>query len=171
MRAYGAPQRERRSMTEKGSAMKPFAKASRGEVHGAPEDLAAINAFLDENVVALNNNDTVGASRQYTADAEFTNVAGIHVKGAAEIEKFLAAGFATRLKAATWRPVNTTIRFIRPDVAIVHVTSEISGFLNPDGSTAPPHNELSIRVFQKDNGMWHVAVFHNTTVATIPRRD
>jgi uncharacterized protein (TIGR02246 family) len=67
--------------------------------------------------------------------------------------------------------VNTTIRFVKPDVAIVHVTSEISGFLNPDGSTAPPHNELSIRVFQKDGGIWRVAAFHNTTVAAIPRRD
>jgi hypothetical protein len=41
------------------------------------------------------------AADAFTADAEFTNVAGIHVKGAAEIEKFMAAGFATRLKAAT----------------------------------------------------------------------
>jgi hypothetical protein len=49
--------------------------------------------------------------------------------------------------------VNTTMRFVRPDIAIVHATSEITGFLNPDGSTAPPHNELSIRVFQKDSGM------------------
>ena len=93
------------------------------------------------------------------------------MKGQAEIEKFLAAGFATRLKAATWKPVSTSIRFIRPDVAIVHVTSEISGFLNPDGSTAPPHNELSIRVFQKDSGFWRVAAFHNTAVVVTPRRD
>ena len=123
--------------------------ASRAEIQGAPEDVAAISAILAENVVALNKHDPVAASRQYMADAEFTNVAGIHVKGGAEIEKFLAAGFTTRLKAASWKPVNTTIRFIRPDVAIVHVTSEISGFLNPDGSTAPPHNEMSIRVFRR----------------------
>jgi uncharacterized protein (TIGR02246 family) len=149
-----------------------FAPMSRGEVEGAPDDMAAINAILADNVGALNKHDPMVASRQYMADAEFTNVAGIHVIGAAEIEKFLAAGFATRLKAATWRPVNTTVRFITPDVAIVHVTSEISGFLNPDGSTAPPHNELSIRVFQRDGEMWRVAAFHNTTVAAAPpRRD
>jgi uncharacterized protein (TIGR02246 family) len=148
-----------------------FATMSRADVQGAPEDVAAINAILAENVAALNKHDPVAASRQYMADAEFTNVAGIHVKSAAEIEKFLAAGFATRLKAATWKPVNTTVRFIRPDVAIVHVTSEISGFLNPDGSTAPPHNELSLRVFQKGSGTWSVAAFHNTTVAAGPRRD
>jgi uncharacterized protein (TIGR02246 family) len=141
------------------------------EVQGAPEDVAAINAILDENVVALNKHDPVGASRQYMPETEFTNVAGIHVRGAAEIEKFLAAGFATRLKTATWKTMNVAIRFIRPDVAIVHVTAEISGFLSPDGSTAPPHNELSIRVFQKDGGNWRVAAFHNTTVTATPQRN
>jgi uncharacterized protein (TIGR02246 family) len=93
------------------------------------------------------------------------------VVGAAEIEKFLAAGFTTRLRAAMWNPVNHTIRFIRPDVAIVHSTAEISGFLNPDGLTEPPHNELSIRVFQKDRGVWHVAAFHNTSVAPTLKRE
>ncbi len=152
-------------------ALLGLAAPSPAEVQGDPEDIAAINALLAENVVALNKHDSIGASKQYMADAEFTNVTGIQVKGAADIEKFLAAGFATRLKAATWRPLNITVRFIRPDVAIVHVTSEISGFLKPDDSTAPPHKELSIRVFQKDSGAWRVAAFHNTTVATTARRE
>jgi uncharacterized protein (TIGR02246 family) len=172
-----------RVLTE-GNAMKLFATAlvcvmawfgcattGRAEVQGTADDVAAINEILAENVVALNKHDPVGASKQYMADAEFTNVAGIQVKGAADIEKFLATGFATRLKAATWKPVSSTVRFIRPDVAIVHVTSEISGFLNPDGSTAPPHNELSIRVFEKDGEVWHVAAFHNTTIVGSPKRE
>jgi hypothetical protein len=36
---------------------------------------------------------------------------------------------------------------------------------------APPHNELSMCVFQKDSGFWRVAAFHNTTVVVTPRRD
>jgi uncharacterized protein (TIGR02246 family) len=148
-----------------------FAPETLAEIQGAPEDVAAINSILAENVIALNQHDPVGASRQYMPETEFTNVAGIHVRGAAEIEKFLAAGFATRLKTATWKTMNVAIRFIRPDVAIVHVTAEISGFLNPDGSTALPHNELSIRVFQKDGGNWRVAAFHNTTVTATPQRN
>lgn len=141
------------------------AGASPAQIQGTPEDKAAIEKILAENVEAINKHDPVAASRRFTPDAEFTNVAGTFVKGATEIEKFLGAGFATRLKAATWKPMTVTIRFIRPDVAIVHATSQISGFLNPDGSTEPPHNELSMRVFQKDNGVWRIAAFHNTRVA------
>jgi uncharacterized protein (TIGR02246 family) len=73
--------------------------------------MTAINAVIVEMTEEFNKHDAVAASRMYTSDAEFTNVA----KGAAEIEKFLAAGFRTRLKLATQKTMNVTIRFIRPE--------------------------------------------------------
>jgi uncharacterized protein (TIGR02246 family) len=137
----------------------------------APEDEAAIKAVIVEMTEAFNKHDAVASSRMYTADADFTNIAGMQAKGAVGIEKFLASGFQSRLKAATQKTMNVTIRFIRSDVAIVHVTNQISGFLNPDGSVEPTHNELSIRVFQKDDGIWRVSAFHNTTVAASLKRN
>jgi uncharacterized protein (TIGR02246 family) len=112
-----------------------FAKAA-----GTPEDLAAINAVVVEMTEGFNKHDAVAVSRVYTLDAEFTNVLGMTAKGAAEIEKFLAAGFRTRLREATLKTMDVTIRFIRSDVAVVHVTSQISGFLNP---TARPSRRIA----------------------------
>ena len=34
----------------------------------------------------------------------------------------------------------------------------------PDGQTLPSHQELSLRVFAKEAGVWSVAAFHNTMV-------
>jgi hypothetical protein len=34
----------------------------------------------------------------------------------------------------------------------------------PDGQTLPSHQELSLRVFAKESGVWSVAAFHNTMV-------
>jgi|ERR1700722_487752 len=130
------------------------------------EDETAIRSVIVDMTNGFNNHDSVAASRMYTEDADFTNVTGRQAKGAAEIEKFLASGFKTRLRAATQETKDVTVRFIRPDVAIVHVTNQISGFLAADGSTEASHNELSLRVFQKQNGMWRVVAFHNTAVAT-----
>ena len=70
---------------------------TRTQLQGTPEDMTAINAVIVEMTEGFNKHDAVAASRMYTSDAEFTNVAGM-TKGAAEIEKFLAAGFRTRLK-------------------------------------------------------------------------
>ena len=77
--------------------------------------MTAINAVIVEMTEGFNKHDAVAASRMYTSDAEFTNVAGMTAKGAAEIEKFLAAGFRTRLKLATQKTMNVTICFIRPE--------------------------------------------------------
>jgi hypothetical protein len=58
-----------------------------------------------------------------------------------------------------------TVRFIRPDVGVAHVTNELSGLVGPDGKGLPAHRELSIRVFAKDDRAWRVSAFHNTIVA------
>ena len=144
-----------------------LAAATQGfaQSNATSEDETAIRSVIVDMTNAFNNHDSLAASRMYSEDADFTNVAGRQAKGAAEIEKFLASGFKTRLKAATQETKDVAIRFIRPDVAIVHVTNQINGFLDADGSIEPPHNELSLRVFQKENGMWRVVAFHNTTVA------
>jgi uncharacterized protein (TIGR02246 family) len=56
------------------------------------------------------------------------------------------------------------VRFIRPDVALVHVTNRLSGLVGPDAQTLPAHQELSIRVLVKDRGTWRITAFHNTIV-------
>ena len=56
----------------------------------------------------------------------------------------------------------------RPDVAIVHVTNEMSGLVAPDGQKLPSHQEMSLRVFVKNNGQWQIAAFHNTLIQEPP---
>jgi uncharacterized protein (TIGR02246 family) len=82
--------------------------------------------------------------------------------GRAQIEKGLATIFQTRARDVTLKTLDVSLRFIRPDVALVHVTNELRGLLSPEGQTLPPHHELSIRVFVKDQGVWRITAFHNT---------
>jgi uncharacterized protein (TIGR02246 family) len=84
------------------------------------------------------------------------------MKGRAQIEKGLATIFQTRGRNVTLETLDVSLRFIRPDVALVHVTNQLSGLLSPEGQTLPPHQELSIRVFVKDQGIWRITAFHNT---------
>jgi hypothetical protein len=61
--------------------------------------------------------------------------------------------------------MDVKIRMVRPDVALAYVTNELSGLVVPDGRSLPAHQELSLRVFVKDGGLWQVAAFHNTMIA------
>ncbi len=62
------------------------------------------------------------------------------------------------------RQLDMRIRFVTPDVAIAHVTNEISGMTGSDGTQIPPQRELNLRVFKKTNGKWLVTAFHSAPI-------
>jgi uncharacterized protein (TIGR02246 family) len=97
-----------------------------------------------------------------TPDAQLVTVRGESMKGVAAIEKGLTTIFQTRGRNVTLKTLDVAVRFIRPDVALAHVTNQLSGLVSPEGQTLPPHQELSIRVLVKDQGVWRITAFHNT---------
>src|SRR5262244_1799778 len=129
---------------------------------GSSEDEQAIREVIAAMDDAFNAHKP-DVSR-FTRDADFVNVNGTWLKGASDIERGRRAAFETRLKHARTTSLDVRIRFIRPDVAIVHVTSETDGITTADGHELPPQRELNIRVFMKDNGRWLLTAFHNTPV-------
>ena len=139
---------------------------------GASADEQAIRLVIAEMTEGFNSHDGRAASRMYLPDARLVTVRGEVMEGQAAIEKGLTSIFETRAKNATHRTLNVTIRLLRPDIALVHVTNELSGLVAPDGTALPPHQELSLRVLAKHDERWQVAAFHNTMVrpfATSPR--
>ena len=86
------------------------------------------------------------------------------MNGVREIEKGLTTIFQTRGRNVTLNTLAVAVRFIRPDVALAHVTNQLSGLVNPEGQTLPSQQELSIRVLVKDQGAWRITAFHNTIV-------
>jgi len=105
----------------------------------------------------FNRHDAKAATQMYAPDARFVTVRGDLMEGQPAIEKGMASIFGTRAKNASLRTLNVAIKFIRPDIALVHVTNELSGLVAPDGQTLPSHQELSLRVFAKESGIWRVA--------------
>jgi uncharacterized protein (TIGR02246 family) len=87
------------------------------------EDEEAIRKVIAGTTEAFNQHDAKAFTRFYSPDAELVTVRGERMRGAAEIEKGLASIFATRAKAVTLRKLDVTVRFIRPDVAVAHVTN------------------------------------------------
>jgi len=139
---------------------------------GTRADEDAIRKVIVEMTDGFNSHDGAAASRMYLPSAPLVTVRGEVMLGQAEIAKGLSSIFATRAKAATHKTLNVSISFLRPDVALAHVTNELSGLVAPDGQALPSHQELSLRVFTKTDGGWKVAAFHNTMIrpfATQPR--
>jgi uncharacterized protein (TIGR02246 family) len=133
---------------------------------GAPEDEEAIKSLMVEMTNGFNNHDAKAATRMYAPDGDFVSVRGEAANGATDVEGKLAAILATRAKSASLRTLKMKIRFVRPDVALVHVTNELGGLVNANGQTLPAHQELSLRVLVKESdGAWRLTAFQNTLVA------
>jgi uncharacterized protein (TIGR02246 family) len=127
-----------------------------------PAEVAAIKALMVQTTETFNRHDAKAWARFCTPDTQLVTVRGESMRGISEIEKGLAAIFENRARRATLKTLDISVRFIRPDVALAHVTNEMSGLLSPEGEPLPSHRELSSRVLVKDQGVWRITAFHNT---------
>lgn len=155
-----------------GMAVMIYVAGAIAQPAGTAADEAAIRQVIAEMTEGFNRHDGEAASRMYQPNARLVTVRGEVMEGQAAIEQGLTSIFQTRARNATHRTVDLTIRFLRPDIALAHVTNELSGLVAPDGQSLPSHQELSLRVFIKEDGRWQVAAFHNTMIrpfATAPR--
>lgn len=136
-----------------------------GSLHAQnASDEQAIRALMAKTTEAFNAHDAKSWASVCTPDARLVTVRGESMTGAAAIEQGLASIFSTRGRNSKLRTLDVAVRFIRPDVAIAHLTNEMSGVVSPSGDVQPPHTELSIRVVVKDAGAWRVTAFHNVIV-------
>ena len=140
------------------------APGSAGQVgpSAARNDEDAIKQVIAATTDAFSRHDAEAWVRFCTPDAQLVTVRGESMNGVDEIRNGLATIFQSRGRYVTLKTLSGTVRFIRPDVALAHVSNELSGLVSPEGQTLPSHQELSIRVLVKDQGAWRITAFHNT---------
>src|SRR5215467_8971907 len=85
------------------------------------EDQAAIRNAVTTMTTAFNTRDDPATASIATADADFVAVTGRWSKGIDAYLKARRERFTAALKDASLRTIDVTIRFVRPDVALVHV--------------------------------------------------
>ena len=129
-------------------------------------EATAILQVIQKTTEAFNAHDAVLFASFYTPTATLVTVRGERMSGTAEIVKGLSSIFATRAKNARLQQLDTSVTFLTSDVAVAHVLNELSDVKSSAGELLPPHQELSIRVFLKTDGVWRVAAFHNTIVGS-----
>jgi uncharacterized protein (TIGR02246 family) len=130
------------------------APAQTSAVAGSPEDIKAIEALVHAN-----------PSDHVTEDVSFTNIFGTVRFGREEFIERHKEIAQTFFKGTTGKSSITKLRFVRPDVAVVDVAGELSGFQKvypglPVGKDGILRNKLLL-VLVKENGAWWITEFHN----------
>jgi|SRR5208283_5174947 len=95
-------------------------------------------------------------------DVDFVTVATTNLNGRANFETFHVRLLSGRFKDSTLTALESTTRFLRPDMAVVHWSWKMVGDKNPDGTPRQPRYGMMTLVAEKKNGNWLVVVGQNT---------
>lgn len=127
---------------------------------------AADEAAMRENVKQMETgwNTKSGAvfAKSFAEDADYVVVNGMYIKGRTTIETQHQRIFDTIYKDTRINLTVKQIRFLRPDVAVVHVNG------HRDGPTKELTGDAILTlVMTKETQGWTIAAFQNTSV--VPR--
>lgn len=111
---------------------------------------------------AWNASDSVAWTSQFAEDADFIHILGAHYNGRAEIERGHSVIFDTIYKGSHLTLVVEKIRFMRPDVAIVFIRTNLKWYLN--GAEQNVQARPTLVAHKRDNGQWEIVAFQNTLI-------
>jgi uncharacterized protein (TIGR02246 family) len=127
-----------------------------------------IRNIIHNEASAWTCGDAAAYSRDFAADGVFTNILGQFSIGHEAFLKQHEYIFKGPYRGTTAQLDIVSLKFVRPDVAIVHVLSSVTGFesLAP-GLGKDSKGRLRTRLLQvlvRENGSWRIVDYHNVDV-------
>jgi len=124
-------------------------------------DETAIRNIVEQVQDGWNAHDGKAFAARFSTDADYVVFNGMRAKGRGEIEKGHTAIFSTIYKDS--RNVGTvqSVRFLRPDVAVVHVEWNLEFTMGGEVKKARAMNTM---IMTKERGEWSIAAFQNTPI-------
>jgi len=132
--------------------------------HSAPEGRAADETAIRESVKQMETgwNTKSGAlfAKPFAEDADYVVINGNYIKGHAVIKSQHQRIFDTIYKDTNITLTVKQIRFLRPDVAVVHVEGR-----RTSATQALAQDAMMTLLMTKEKLGWMISAFQNTAVA------
>jgi uncharacterized protein (TIGR02246 family) len=145
------------------------------QAQGQGNDDARIRKIVQEQESAWNAGSAKRYCVRFQGDASLTSITGAVYSGRQEVEARMAEIFATVFKGTRISTKVQSIHFVRNDVAIVDIDTEMIGYKGlPPGVRAPADGKLRTRLQQvmvkepspRGDSDWSVVALHNVDVKT-----
>ena len=129
-------------------------------VDSTSADEAAMRESVKQMETGWNKKSGALFAKPFAEDADYVVINGMYIKGRAVIESQHQRIFDTIFKDTTLSLTVKQIRFLRPDVAVVHVSGQRVGPARENNQEA-----IITLVMTKSKDGWLIAAFQNTAVA------
>lgn len=134
---------------------------------GSSADERAIRDVEARWEKAWNDGDVAAMTRDFAPDADAVNLAGEWFKGRVSFAQSITELHSDKAKGSVWQTEETDIKFLTPEIAIVHVLVNSHGEHNPDGTARPARHVILTRVEAKRGGQWLIVASQATNI--VPR--
>lgn len=132
-----------------------------------PEDHQAIHRIIVDYTNSWNRSTGKGFSKDFSVDADFVNIYGMHFKGKQEIEDRHIEILSTLFKESQLEILQTNLREVNPDLVIANVYWKLDGYRDPrSGKDAITQTKkgIFIQVFVRAEKKWEITASQNTLV-------
>ncbi len=134
------------------------------------EDEAAIRILLEQLIDGWNKGSGGAFAALFEEDGDQVAFDGTHLKGRHHIANFHQLLFDKFLKGSRLVGKVTSVRFLTPDVAVMHAVG--GTIMAGQTDIEPERNSVQTFVVKKDDiGKWWIAAFQNTRAQCIGRPD
>ena len=106
--------------------------------------------------------DGQALAQMMAEDVDYVNVGALWLRGRSAFEKYHSRLLSGRFHESSFTLMDTAVRFLRPDLAVVHWSWKIHGDKDYDGSPRPERFGLLVMLAEKRNGKWLVVLAQNT---------
>jgi uncharacterized protein (TIGR02246 family) len=123
-----------------------------------------LNEIVEKLEAAWNNSDSVAWTALFADDADFIHVLGGHFHGRTEIECGHRTIFDSIYKGSLNRFKVEGVRFVRPEVAIVFIFTNLTWYL--EGAEQHIQARPTLVAEKNQDGAWRIVMFQNTLATT-----
>ena len=124
---------------------------------------AGVETVVSAVVEAWNRHDMRDYAAQFTEDADFVNVVGMHFRGRPQIEAVHADLHRTIFRNSILRAASTTVRPVDGQVALAHVAWEMTGAEGLPGWNVPDLRKgMMSLVLVRSGDRWLITAAQNT---------
>jgi uncharacterized protein (TIGR02246 family) len=134
-------------------------------------DEDAVSRIPQTFAAAWARHDGQQLAKVMSEDVDFVTVGGDWLQGRADFALYHSRLLSGRFRESTITPLQTEVRFLTPDLAVLHWNWKIQGDRNFDLTLRKPRFGLFTMIVRKQAGEWLVAVAQNTNRAPPPIPD
>jgi uncharacterized protein (TIGR02246 family) len=129
------------------------------------KDEQVIQGLLQQIETAWNRYDSINLAAVFAEDANFIHIFGGQLDGRAAIEAAHRHIFETIYKGSHASFVLRSIRYLRPDVAVVFARADVKF---TEGGEAHEIQTRPTMVVVKEQDRWQIVTFQNTKISEVP---